>query len=361
MTHTENSSEPQLLSVRNLRTQFHTARGMARAVDGVSFDLSAGETLGIVGESGSGKSVLVRTIMNLLPANAVVPDTGRVLYRGKEVRAMSAYEAKHFWGPEMAMIFQDPMTALNPVKKIGEQLTESMRFHLDLSSRVAVARALDLLGEVGIPEPGRRLGQYPHELSGGLRQRVVIAIALACEPRLLIADEPTTALDVTVQRQILDLLAKLQRAHGMAMILITHDMGVVSGMADKVSVMYAGQFVESAPSQQLFTAMHHPYTDALLASIPHLEMPSHTRLNVIEGRPPDMVEVPPGCRFRPRCRHARPDCGDDVPALVAGETPEHLYRCFYPLRTVTASPVSTGPSRAETDPADEGSTVAWQG
>ena len=332
-----------LLSVRDLRTQFPTERGVLRAVDGVSFDISPGETFGIVGESGSGKSVLVRTVMNLLPSSAVVPDTGSVLYKGSDVRKLSPLDAKHFWGTEMAMVFQDPMTALNPVKKIGEHLTESMRFHLQLSKSDATARALDLMNEVGIPEPAQRLRQYPHELSGGMRQRVVIAMALACEPRLLIADEPTTALDVTVQRQILDLLVRLQAEHGMAMILISHDLGVVSGAADRVAVMYAGKFVEVAPRRSLFTSVHHPYTEALLGSMPRLDLPAGTRLTAISGRPPDMTSPPAGCRFAPRCAHARDVCTSAVPSLRGVGDTEHVFRCFFPLRvgadgTATASP-----------------------
>jgi peptide/nickel transport system ATP-binding protein len=320
-----------LLQVRDLRTSFRTPRGALRAVDGVSFELELGRTLGIVGESGSGKSVLVRTIMNLLPPNAVVDDHGHVLYDGRDVRILSPAEARHFLGTEMAMIFQDPMTSLNPVKKIGHQLTESMHFHLGLSKRQATARALDLLNHVGIPEPRRRLGQYPHELSGGMRQRVTIAIALACEPRLLIADEPTTALDVTVQKQILDLLDRIQQERRMAMILIAHDLGVVAGHADDVAVMYAGQIVESAPTKQLFGNVEHPYTEALLGSIPRPELPSHVRLDAIIGRPPDMVRPPPGCRFAPRCRYAQEACEASLPELTTADVSAHRYRCYFPV------------------------------
>ena len=282
------AGDAPLLQVKNLSTHFATPRGTLRAVDGVSFELRQGSTLGIVGESGSGKSVLVRTVMNLLPNNATVPE-GQVLYAGRDVRTLDAVESKHFWGTEMAMVFQDPMTSLNPVKRVGVQLTESIRFHLGLSNKAATARALDLLDQVGIPERKRRLTQYPHELSGGMRQRVIIAIALACEPKLLIADEPTTALDVTVQKQILDLLDSIQREQRMAMILITHDLGIVAGHADEVAVMYAGQIVERASTERLFRNVEHPYTEALLNSIPRIELPSHTRLDAIAGRPPDMV------------------------------------------------------------------------
>jgi peptide/nickel transport system ATP-binding protein len=322
-----------LLEIDNLRTWFDTPRGVLRAVDGVSLALDRGATLGIVGESGSGKSVLVRSVMNLLPDNAIVPPGGTVHFDGRDVRALTDWEAKHFWGKEIAMIFQDPMTSLNPVKRIGTQVTESMRYHLGLSKRAAVDRALDLLNQVRIPEPRRRLEQYPHELSGGMRQRVTIAIALSCEPRLLIADEPTTALDVTVQKQILDLLAQLQQDHRMAMILITHDLGVVAGQADRVAVMYAGQIVEEAATIELFDHLRHPYTEALLHSIPRLQSVSHVRLDAIGGRPPDMVRPPAGCRFAPRCRYAQDRCLAEDPILLDEDGSGHLFRCWFPVGT----------------------------
>jgi peptide/nickel transport system ATP-binding protein len=326
-------SDQPLLVVENLRTMFNTPRGLLRAVDGVSFTLDRGETLGIVGESGSGKSVLVRSIMNLLANNAIMPEGGKVTFDGRDVRTLSRPEAKHFWGTEMAMVFQDPMTSLNPVKRIGAQIIESIQFHLKLNRKEAVERAIDLMHQVKIPEPRRRLDQYPHELSGGMRQRVTIAIALACEPRLLIADEPTTALDVTVQKQILDLLARLQEEHDMAMILITHDLGVVAGQADRVAVMYAGQLVEVADTEVLFANVRHPYTEALLNSIPKVDQPSHTRLDAISGRPPDMVNLPTGCRFAPRCRYARAGCLERNPELAENEQLGHRSRCFVPVGT----------------------------
>ena len=322
---------PPLLVVEDLRTMFDTPRGVLRAVDGVSFTLDRGETLGIVGESGSGKSVLVRSIMNLLAGNAHVPEDSRVTFDGRDVRTLSRPEARHFWGTEMAMVFQDPMTSLNPVKRIGTQLTESIRYHLKLSHKAAVERAVDLMHQVRIPEPKHRLDQYPHELSGGMRQRVTIAIALACEPRLLIADEPTTALDVTVQKQILDLLARLQKEREMAMILVTHDLGVVAGRADRVAVMYAGQLVEVANTDVLFTQVRHPYTEALLNSVPKVDQPSHTRLDAISGRPPDMVHLPEGCRFAARCRYALADCLDRNPEMLETELLPHRWRCFVPV------------------------------
>jgi peptide/nickel transport system ATP-binding protein len=320
-----------LLEVENLRTQFRTSRGLLRAVDGVSFTLNRGETIGVVGESGSGKSVLVRTIMNLLPRTAEI--SGTVRFEGKDVRKLPRNERKHFWGTQMAMIFQDPMTSLNPVKKIGTQLMDPLKFHLDLNGSAAKKRALELLELVRIPEASRRLQQYPHELSGGMRQRVMIAIALTCNPKLLIADEPTTALDVTVQKQILDLLGQLQREFEMAMILITHDLGVVAGRARRINVMYAGQVVETADTGPLFAAMKHPYTEALMNSIPRIENPSHTRLEAIAGRPPDMTRPPDGCRFAPRCRYAQASCIENPPQLEPAVDPNHFSRCFYPVGT----------------------------
>jgi peptide/nickel transport system ATP-binding protein len=303
-------------------------------VDGVSFSVARGETVGIVGESGAGKSVLARSIMNLLPRRAKVE--GNLLFEGRDVMSLGRAARKHFWGPEMAMVFQDPMTSLNPVKKIGAQLTDPLRYHLKLSRRAAETRALELLRLVRISEPERRLDQYPHELSGGMRQRVMIAIAVSCNPKLLLADEPTTALDVTVQKHILDLLSSLQRELDMAMILITHDLSVVAGRAARVLVMYGGQVVEEADTRVLFASVRHPYTEGLLASIPRMEQPSHSRLTGISGRPPDMVEPPPGCRFAPRCHYAQARCVQEAPALlkVAGE---RKCACFYPVGTLVES------------------------
>jgi peptide/nickel transport system ATP-binding protein len=334
------------LEVRDLRTTFTTARGPLRAVDGVSLSVGRGETVGIVGESGSGKSVLVRSIMNLLPRTASVE--GSVVFEGRDVSQLTKAERKHFWGPHMAMVFQDPMTSLNPVRKVGVQITDPLRHHMGISRRAAERRAVELLGLVRIPEPERRLGQYPHELSGGMRQRVMIAIAVSCNPKLLLADEPTTALDVTVQKQILDLLASLQRELDMAMILITHDLGVVAGRARRTGVMYAGRIVEEADTRDLFGDVRHPYTEGLLASIPRIEEPSQARLVGIAGRPPDMVHPPPGCRFAPRCAYARARCGEELPALVdAGYG--HGYACFYPVGTVEpAAAADAGGAPADT-------------
>jgi peptide/nickel transport system ATP-binding protein len=320
-----------LVEVENLQVRFDTPRGRLRAVDGVSFSLRRGETLGIVGESGSGKSVLVRAIMNILPRGTIRPEDQRLVYAGRDVSTLTPAERKHFWGTEMAMVFQDPMTSLNPVRRIGIQLTESLRFHLGMSRSAANERAVELLTLVGIPEPERRLRQYPHELSGGMRQRVTIAIALACRPKLLIADEPTTALDVTVQKQILDLLDRLQAELGMSMILITHDLGVVAGRAHRTAVMYAGRIVEIADTVDVFEQTRHPYTRALLSSIPRLERESHQKLSVIAGRPPDVIGPRAGCAFAPRCQYAQPRCLEDDPPLRGPSG--HQFRCHFPVGT----------------------------
>ncbi len=320
-----------LLAVDDVKTYFKTARGLVRAVDGVSFTLERGKTLGVVGESGSGKSVLSRSIMGLLPSN--VERLGSIKFEGHEIGSAKSDEMRHYWGTQMSMVFQDPMTSLNPVMRIGKQITEPLRYHLDVSKDYANETALALLKSVGIPEAERRLREYPHQLSGGMRQRVMIAIALACGPKLLFADEPTTALDVTVQAQILDLLNAQQRERFMAMVLVTHDLGVVAGRAEQTAVMYAGRIVEYAPTRSLFTETRHPYTEALLKSIPKLTQPSHTRLEAITGRPPDLVNPPPGCKFAARCPYAQPRCLEKEPTLSDAETPGHHFRCFYPVGT----------------------------
>ncbi|MEO6989650.1 MAG: ABC transporter ATP-binding protein [Aquihabitans sp.] len=319
-----------ILQVQDLHTSFSSERGPVHAVRGVSFDLKRGRTLGIVGESGSGKSVLSRSIMGLMSSNAT--RTGSVIYGGIDMVEAGPKVTRKLWGDQMSMIFQDPMTALNPVLRIGQQITESLHQHLSLSKSDANNTALELLRSVGIPQPDRRLRQYPHQMSGGMRQRIMIAVALACGPKLLFADEPTTALDVTVQAQILDLLQEMQRDRQMAMILVTHDLGVVAGRAHDIAVMYAGQIVEKAPASDLFTRVRHPYTEALLRSIPKLEMAKHTRLEAIGGRPPDLANLPPGCKFAPRCPYAQERCLEEEPMLVAdANTPDHLYACHFPV------------------------------
>jgi oligopeptide/dipeptide ABC transporter ATP-binding protein len=319
-----------LLVVDDLHTAFLTSRGLLAAVDGVSFTLEPGQTLGVVGESGSGKTVLSRTIMGLLPRDGV-EQSGSVLFEGQQIVGASPKALRPLWGARMSMVFQDPMTSLNPVVRIGRQITEPLRLHLGLDRAEAKATAISLLNQVGIPSPEERIAAYPGQLSGGMRQRVMIAIAIACAPRLLLADEPTTGLDVTVQAQILDLLATLRDERHMAMILVTHDLGVVATRTDEIIVMYAGHVVERAPTPVLFGSMAMPYTEALLASTPRLAHPSHTRLTAIDGRPPDLVAPPPGCPFAPRCRYARDLCHRARPPLVAAEDPSHLYACWFPL------------------------------
>jgi oligopeptide/dipeptide ABC transporter ATP-binding protein len=321
-----------LLDVDGLATYFNTPRGTVKAVDGVSFTLDRGRTLGLVGESGCGKSVLSRSIMGLLPSRNVTRK-GMISFDGHRLDQMGPAEMRSFWGTQLAMVFQDPMTSLNPVMRIGKQITESLDFHFDMDRSEAQETALALLKSVNIPEPARRLRQYPHELSGGMRQRVVIAVALACGPKLLFADEPTTALDVTVQAQILDLLRQQQRDREMAMVLVSHDLGVVAGHTDEIAVMYAGQIVEQAPTRTLFAKMRMPYTAALVESIPRLENPSHTRLNVIAGRPPDLIDPPRGCRFAARCPYVQDRCRQEQPPLIEADEPGHVYRCWFPVGT----------------------------
>ncbi len=321
-----------LLEVNDVATHFKTPRGLVRAVDGVSFTLERGKTLGIVGESGCGKSVLSKSIMGLLPPRNVVR-SGSIRYNGEEIGSAKASEMAGIWGTEMSMVFQDPMTALNPVMKVGKQITESLRYHLDVSKSFANETATELLRSVGIPEPARRVSQYPFEFSGGMRQRVMLAVALACGPKILFADEPTTALDVTIQAQILDLLDEQQRERFMAMILVTHDLGVVAGRADEIAVMYAGKIVEKAPTRALFSSMRHPYTEALFKSIPKLALPSHSHLESIPGRPPDLVDPPAGCRFAARCPYAQPICTEVEPPLIQQDELAHVAACHFPVGT----------------------------
>jgi peptide/nickel transport system ATP-binding protein len=321
-------SAAALLAIEDLSVELATERGPLRAVSGVSLSLAPSRSLGIVGESGSGKTMLSRAVLRLLPGNAKV--TGAARFDGRDLFLLPREALRRLRGREIAVVFQDPMTSLNPVLSIGSQIAESLREHLGLGPQAAMARAVALLAEVGIPEPERRVRQYPHQMSGGMRQRVAIAIALSCEPRLLIADEPTTALDVTVQAQILDLLARERQMRQMAMILITHDLGIVAGRTDEVAVMYAGRIVERAPTRALFKRMRSPYAEALMAAIPKLHAPPHTRLAAIGGAPPDPTRPLPGCAFRPRCRYARERCRAEAPALAAGNG-DHAYACWFPL------------------------------
>ncbi len=321
-----------LLEVSNLRTHFLTAGGRVRAVDDVSFSLERGKTLGVVGESGSGKTVLSRSIMNLLPRHNVHRE-GSVRFEGEELLGRSDKEMRSIWGKELAMIFQDPMSSLNPVMKIGKQITESLRLHLGIDRKEAKLVAVQLLRSVNIPEPEKRFDEFPHQLSGGMRQRVMIAVAMACGPKLLFADEPTTALDVTVQAQILNLLQDQQTERFMAMVLVTHDLGVVAGRTDEIAVMYGGRLAEKAPTNSLFVNMKHPYTQALLRSIPRVENPSHTRLQVIGGRPPDLINPPKGCPFSLRCPYVQARCHEERPELTPAAVPGHDFACHFPLGT----------------------------
>ncbi len=319
-----------VLEVTDLKTHFLTARGRVRAVDGVTLSVKRGTTLGIVGESGSGKTIFARSVMNLLPKENV-RRSGSVMFMGQQLMELDDKAMRRLCGADVAMVFQDPMSSLNPVMTIGKQITESLRLHLGMSRSESRITAVTLLRSVNIPEAERRFDEYPHQLSGGMRQRVMIALALACGPRLLFADEPTTALDVTVQAEILNLLQDQQRDRFMAMVLVTHDLGVVAGRTDEIAVMYAGRIVEQAPTAVLFSKMRHPYTEALLRSIPKIENPSHTRLRVITGRPPDLLNPPPGCPFAPRCPYVGDECRTEMPPLETTGSRGHRFACYHPL------------------------------
>ncbi len=315
-----------LLTVTDLRTHFHTRQGVVRAVDGVSFSLERGETLGIVGESGSGKSVTCYSLLGLLPQPPARIESGTALFDGIDLLHCSPAQSRSIRGKRIAMIFQDPMTSLNPYLRISDQLIEPLLIHEKISRRDALARATALLEAVGLNDASRRLHQYPHEFSGGMRQRVVIAMALITQPELLIADEPTTALDVTVQAQILELIKTTQRELGMAVIFVTHDLAVVSGLCDRVQVMYAGRIVETADTRTLFTSPRHPYTRALQKSIPALQ-PKGAALYTIAGLPPDLSKPVPGCPFAPRCEFAAEKCFN-TPVQLLETAPGHAHACL---------------------------------
>jgi len=333
---------PPVLSINDLSTHIQLTKSVVHAVGNVDLTVEPGEALGLVGESGCGKSMTGLSIMGLLPPGGKIV-SGSIKLDGRELVGLSDAELRAIRGNDVAMIFQDPLTSLDPTKTIGYQVAEPVRLHKRASKRAAMARATEVLGLVGLPRPAERLGDYPHQLSGGLRQRVMIAMALSCEPKLLIADEPTTALDVTIQAQILALLHDLKDRLGMAMLLITHDMGVIAGHADRVQVMYAGRMVEVTSTPNLFQHMRHPYTRALLASIPRLSQDGRRRLLTIGGLPPDLSQPPAGCRFAPRCSRATDKCRDQEPALT-GETADHLFSCWHPVD----------------GPADAGTTAAVQ-
>jgi peptide/nickel transport system ATP-binding protein len=312
-----------ILQVRDLRVSFRTEQGIVRAIDGVSFDVNEGEVLGIAGESGSGKTVTMLAVMGLITdPNAVIE--GSIKYQGRELVGLRQRELRQLRGREIAMIFQDPMTALTPVYTIGWQIVEQIRAHQKVSKKAAWDRAIELLAEVNIPKPEEAVHRYPHQLSGGMRQRAVIAMALTCNPALLVADEPTTALDVTVQAQILDLLRKLQKTHGSAIVFITHDLGVMAELADRIMVMYAGRVVESTTRAAIFAQPRHPYTRALLDSIPPLDGPRPYRLSTIAGAPPSLLNLPKGCSFGPRCPQ-RFDACEAKPVLIGAN---HATACF---------------------------------
>ncbi len=304
-----------LLQVKGLKTQFFTQDGVVHAVNGISYDVDEGETLGIVGESGSGKSVGVLSIMRLIPQPPGRIVAGQVLFGGRDLLQVDQTEMRQVRGNKIAMIFQDPMTSLNPVLTISDQVAEALKLHLGMDNAQARKRTIELLEMVNIPRAAERINDYPHQFSGGMRQRVMIAMALSCNPQLLIADEPTTALDVTIQAQITDIVKRLRQELGMAVIWITHDLGVVAGLADRVMVMYAGYIMESAEVKDLYSNPRHPYTLGLLHSIPRLDAARKSRLNPIEGTPPDLVAPPPGCPFAPRCSYKIDRCEVENPAL----------------------------------------------
>jgi oligopeptide/dipeptide ABC transporter ATP-binding protein len=304
-----------LLQIQNLRTQFSTSSGIVKAVDGVTYDVEEGETVAVVGESGCGKSVTALSIMRLVaePAGKIVG--GKILFQDRNLLDLEIEEMRNVRGRDIAMVFQEPMTSLNPVLTIGMQLTETLLQHLDITEEAAQARAVELLGLVGISDAERRLKQYPHNLSGGMRQRVMIAMALSCEPKLIIADEPTTALDVTIQAQILELMKDLTRRLGVALIIITHNLGVVARYANRVNVMYAGRIIERGDAREIYHNPKHPYTLGLLRSVPRLDQPRGERLIPIDGQPPDLTRLDDGCAFRPRCTFATERCGKEKPPL----------------------------------------------
>jgi len=323
------NSPDTLLEVRNLSTHFFTKRGEVPAVDKVSFTLKRGETLGLVGESGSGKSVTSLSIMRLVGVPGKIVG-GEVIFKGRDLLKLSEDEMRRIRGNDIAMIFQDPMASLNPVYTVGEQIAESIRLHQQVNHREAKNRVIEIMKSVSIPDPGRRVDDYPHQLSGGMRQRVMIAMAVSCNPELLIADEPTTALDVTIQAQILELLARLQEEFKLGLLLITHDLGVVAETADRVAVMYAGKIVEEAPTRELFKSPKHPYTEGLLRSVPRISKASadkRTRLETIEGTVPNLLDLPVGCHFAPRCHYRIDECTEKpIPLLAAND--HHKSRCI---------------------------------
>ncbi len=332
---------PKLLEVRNLRTTFVTGAGAVRAVDGVSWDIEEGETVALVGESGCGKSVSALSVMRLVAQPTGRIEGGEILYKGRDLLKLSDAEMQHVRGREIAMVFQEPMTSLNPVLTIGRQLTEGLEIHMGMKPAQAQARAIELLAMVGIPDPERRLVQYPHHFSGGMRQRMMIAMALACNPSLILADEPTTALDMTIQAQILELMRDLTQRLGVAMLIITHNLGVVARYADRVNVMYAGRIIEQAQAQDLYANPQHPYTLGLLRSVPRLDEPRRARLDPIEGQPPDLTRLPRGCAFAPRCAYRVERC-EEAPPLAQVRV-AHTAACWESRRLVRKPAAEVAP------------------
>jgi peptide/nickel transport system ATP-binding protein/oligopeptide transport system ATP-binding protein len=319
-----------LLEIKDLRTWFDLEEGTVRAVDGVSLSIESGETLGVVGESGCGKSVTAMSILGLNPVPPARYAGGEILFRGQDLLALPERELRKVRGNDITMIFQEPMTSLNPVYTVGAQITEVLELHRNMSKREARAYTIEMLTRVGISSPETRIDEYPHQMSGGMKQRVMIAMALACDPKLLIADEPTTALDVTIQAQILELLKAMQKEFGMSILLITHDLGVVAETTDHVAVMYAGHIVEYAPTDELFARPRHPYTWGLLQSLPEMHRAGDSRLREIRGTVPSPLNWPSGCRFRTRCTNAQARCEQEDPPLVS-DGPGHQLACFYPV------------------------------
>ena len=316
-----------LLEVKGLTTSFYTFEGVVRAVDGVSYELQEVETLGLVGESGCGKSVSALSIMRLIPDPPGKITGGEVFFEGEDILKIDMDDMRRIRGAKIAMVFQEPMTSLNPVLSVERQLSETLQLHKGMNRREAKNESIDLLARVGIPDPERRVRQYPHQFSGGMRQRVMIAMALSCNPRLIIADEPTTALDVTIQAQILELMKSLTREFGVALIIITHNLGVVARYADRMNIMYAGKIIETGKAREIYSNPRHPYTVGLLKSVPRLDLPRRAKLDPIEGQPPDLVNLPPGCAFRERCRYAVDKCATDSPPLMqVGEG--HMSACW---------------------------------
>ncbi len=331
-----------LLSVKNLKTQFKTQDGIVKAVDDVSFDVQEGEILGLVGESGCGKSVSAMSLMRLVqdPPGKIVQ--GEILFEGVDLLKLSDTDMRKLRGSKIAMVFQEPMTSLNPVLTIERQMVEPLMLHMEMDREQARAKSLELLEVVGIPDAANRLFDYPHQFSGGMRQRVMIAMAMGCNPRLLIADEPTTALDVTIQAQVLEIMQNVTTQFGTALIIITHNLGVVARYAHRINVMYAGKIIETGTSEEIFRTPSHPYTIGLLKSVPRLDEPKKSKLDPIEGLPPDLINLPPGCAFRVRCQFAIDKCAQETPPLMRASTDNHLSACWV-VDKLTAGAGTTSP------------------